>query len=70
MSNKTRPVISDPNVAIPGTTMAERLQKYEEEKQEYSRIREEERINAPDLLDTFMEHAQKILNWFKYQNTK
>ena len=70
MSNKIRPFITDPNVPTPGTTMAERLQKYEEEKQEYSRIREEERINAPDILDTFIGYAHKIYNMFKQQNTK
>lgn len=40
--------------------MKERLKKYEEEKQEYSRIREEERLNAPSLFDKFLDGLDKI----------
>ncbi|MBO5662744.1 MAG: hypothetical protein J6S12_02695, partial [Alphaproteobacteria bacterium] len=57
MTKNNRPIISDPYIEIPGTTMEERLDKYHEDKMEYSRIREEERLNAPIFIfsgiDTF-----------------
>lgn len=60
MTKNNRPIISDPNENIPGTTMKERLKKYADEKQEYSRIREEERLNTPSFLDKFIDGIDKI----------
>lgn len=60
MTKNNRPIISDPNENIPDTTMKERLKKYADEKQEYSRIREEERLNTPSFLDKFIDGIDKI----------
>ena len=70
MSKYNRPFITDPNVEIPGTTMEERLKKYEKEKQEYSRIREEEFLNTPDILDVFINCSDRICRFFSKQKTK
>ncbi len=70
MSKRNRPIISDPYVEIPGTSMEDRLKKYEADKQEYSRIREEELLNGPCLIDDFMNCIDKIRNFFSKQKTK
>lgn len=64
MTKNNRPIISDPNENISGTTMKERLKKYADEKQEYSRIREEERLNTPSILDKFIDGIDKIKTLF------
>ncbi len=70
MSKYKRPIITDPNINIPGTTMKERLKKYAEEKQEYARIREEERLNEYCIIDVFFNCIDKINNAFSKQKTK
>ncbi len=55
-----RPIIEDPNVDVPGTTMEERLKKYDDQKQEYSAIREEERLNAPTTLEKIIAGIKKM----------
>ena len=70
MSENTRPIISDPYTEIPGTTMEERLKKYHADTLEYSRIREEELLNAPSIIDNFMDCIDKIRNIFSRQKTK
>lgn len=70
MSIYKRPTITDPNIEIPGTTIEDRLQKYENEKQEYSRIREEERLNSYGMIDIFLDCTDIICKLFSKQKTK
>lgn len=65
MTKNTRPIISDPNVKIPGTTMEERLSQYCNEKKEYSRIREEEYLDGPSVVFTVIDTIDKITNFIK-----
>ena len=69
MTKNNRPIISDPHIEIPGTTMEERLDKYHSDKMEYSRIREEERLNAPSFVFLAIDTFDKIKDFFK-PNTK
>jgi len=64
MAKKQRPIITDPNIEAPGTTMEERLKKYDQEKAEYSRIREEEWIEKKDIIDSFLNGIDKIKKLF------
>lgn len=64
MAKRQRPIITDPNIEIPGTTMAERLKKYEKQKAEYSRIREEEWFEEPNLIDSFLNGIERIKKLF------
>lgn len=64
MAKKQRPIITDPNIEVPGTTMEERLKKYDQEKAEYSRIREEEWIEKKDIIDSFLNGIDKIKKLF------
>ena len=64
MAKTQRPIISDPNIEVPGTTMEERLKKYDQEKAEYSRIREEEWIEKKDIIDSFLNGIDKIKKLF------
>ncbi len=62
--NNQRPIIRDPYTEVEGTTMDQRLKIYEEDKQEYARVREEERFNAPTTIDTimtFLERTKKFV---------
>ena len=60
MTKKERPIIEDPNEPIDGTTMEERLKKYEKQKLEYAAQREEEWLNEPSAFDKFMAGIKKI----------
>lgn len=60
MSKKERVIIEDPNEPIDGTTMEERLKKYEKQKLEYAAQREEEWLNEPSTFDKFMASIKKI----------
>ena len=60
MSKKERVFIEDPNEPIDGTTMEERLKKYEKQKLEYAAQREEEWLNEPSTFDKFMAGIKKI----------
>ena len=64
MAKSQRPIITDPNIEVPGTTLEQRLRKYEEEKAEYSRIREEEWITEPSILDSFLHGIENIKKMF------
>ena len=70
MSKYKRPIITDPNIEIPGTTMKDRLQKYENEKQDYLHIREEERLNAYGMIDIVLDGMDKLRHMFSKQKTK
>ena len=61
MSKKERVIIEDPNEPIDGTTMEERLKKYEKQKLEYAAQREEEWLNEPSTFDKFMAGIKKIV---------
>lgn len=65
MTKNDRPIISDPYIEIPGTTMEERLDKYHEDKMEYSRVREEERLNGPSFIFSVIDTFDKIKDFFK-----
>lgn len=54
------PFVEDPNVNVPGTTMEERLKKYEDQKQKYSAWREEQRINEPTTLEKIIAGIKKV----------
>lgn len=60
MARKDRIIIEDPNEPIDGTTMEERLKKYDNQKLEYAAQREEEWLNAPSTFDKFMAGIKKI----------
>lgn len=64
MAKRQRPIITDPYIEVPGTTMEDRLKKYEEEKAEYARIREEELIEKKDIIDSFLNGIDKIKKLF------
>lgn len=70
MAKKQRPIITDPNIEVPGTTMKERLKKYDQEKAEYSRIREEEWIEKKDIIDSFLNGIDKIKKLFSRKKTQ
>ena len=70
MAKKQRPIITDPNIEVPGTTMEERLKKYDQEKAEYSRIREEEWIEKKDIIDSFLNGIDKIKKLFSRKKTQ
>lgn len=66
MAKKQRPIITDPYIEVPGTTMEDRLKKYEEEKAEYARIREEEWLenDKGGIIIAFLEGIERIKNLF------
>lgn len=60
--SRNRILIEDPYEEIPGTTMQERLEKYEMQKQIYSTQREEEWINQPSTLFNIVDNICDIKN--------
>lgn len=50
--------------------MKDRLQKYENEKQEYLHIREEERLNAYGMIDIVLDGMDKLRHMLSKQKTK
>lgn len=67
---KNRIIIEDPNDPVPGTTLDQRLKKYEEQKQEYSAQREEERLNAPTTIEKWIASLKRLYAKTKQTNKK
>ncbi len=65
MKKNDRPFIADPNIVIPGTTLDERLDRYHDEKMEYSRVREEERLNAPSFIFSVFDTVDNFFNFLR-----